>query len=683
MARTKPKRRYPLLPGRQIAEGERPTISARRRADLTFLVGQVTSVDPLKQIMSVDLFDNVGSPQSIGFAQPFASTSGYIMGMPDVGTLVILANQENFLWPIAYLPNFYNGLDAKNMLTREWPEGVSVNDKNEYYYRVKKMKPGDVAMASKEGAEIYLSDNLRFDDRSGNSFLLRSDADSFIRTALNDYVFMSGVWRNAGIITRNSFDQSDDEDATYVYREPLGREGHRYVLKPGASDSRVNPYYTEYLIEVDDTGMPIQPVNDVNSATNRTVRRPVAVFSLGNLAGNNPDVDTYARLLKVRLFNDADDRVGDFSLEPLQDTEIDNLGMAISLLKPERNNPERGAFFGVDKEGHFFQFIPSATGGGIGKGRSMSIVARGSKKEIWGEDTRYNNSWDLRTIGGIKWDVGSHNERDGSPYSNRSIDIRTSSSVYQRIGSEVSDEVVEFDNDNTEVSNLRDYYKIEKVGGHERHEVEGYRETIVESNDKLRIEGAREEEVVGGYNNSVQGAMNLTVGDMYTEKVNKEKAEQFGSRKTSIAKGSSELEIQSLVGSIKEEIKFTGFKTTKIKLGGITEEITSAGSRSFKTKFGNHTINTKLGFIEHATDSGSVTLKTKLGSLTAQSSLGIDIKTQKFSNINIDGGVINLKGTNSILGMGGVVTDKTHVDYITGAPPKGSSSVKASGTLAG
>jgi hypothetical protein len=349
--------------------------------------------------------------------------------------------------------------------------------------------------------------------------------------------------------------------------------------------------------------------------------------------------------------------------------------MAFTLFKPNRTDPSTGAFFGVDKEGHFFQFIPNATAGGLGNGRSMSIVALGSLKETWGADSRYNNSWDLKTVGGIRWDLGAHNERDGNPYSHRSIDIRTSSSALYRYGDSVPVELKDFDDSKKTLDNVRAYFKIEKVGGKERKEVTGTRETIVDGSDKLRIDGAREETVIGAYTINAGSNMNLIVGDVFSENVTKEKSETFGSRKTTILKGSSELVVDSVIGNITEKINKVGNRNVTLKTGSINENITTVGSRSFKTKAGDFKVSSTQGDVLISTKLGQLSMKTKVGAVRLQASQSINIKTSRAANVDVTAGSINLKGRGV---MGGVITSKSHKDYITGAFLVGSLSVKAS-----
>jgi hypothetical protein len=664
---------YFNLPGRKIAPNEIPSASARVPGDLTFLIGDVKRVDVDRQKMYVDFRRGYGSGIVLDISQPFSGTRSFVQATPEEGSIILVGHQTGEYFPIAYLPNYAFGLENRNV--EVWPDDVKTQEKNEHFFRVRKLKEGWISLGSTDGIEVLLGDYFKIDDSCGNSFILRPEDNAIINTSLNNYVFSSGVWRNAGVVRRNSISPIELDDIPNAFKDVRINGKDTFVIRPQNSDGASDPYLVEYLLEVDDRDFGVKPINDVNFNLNKTIRKPVAIFSLGNFIGNNSNDGNYGRVLRPVLFTDPDDNSGNFSFEPVSGDGIDNFASAITLFKPNSTSPSLGAYFGIDKEGHFFQHIPAATGGGLGKGRSMSILARGSKKEVWGQDSRYANSWDLDTVGGIRWQIGSHNERDGNPYSNRSMDIRTSSSVFFMYGSELSVDLYDFDKKDKKLDSVRKYYKIEKIGGNERVEVESTRETIIQGSDKLAVKGARIEKVSGASTISIGSGYNIIVGDAFTEKVTKEKNESFGNRKTFINSGNSELVIKSIKGDIIEEITKVGNKKLKLMTGNIEEEITGVGNRKFTTNSGNFTASTKVGNITFTTSSGNMGFNTSTGKVTIGAKLNIGIETSKASTVNISGGSINLTGR--LGNSGGVITNRTHLDYITGAPLKGSSTVKA------
>jgi hypothetical protein len=93
-----------------------------------------------------------------------------------------------------------------------------------------------------------------------------------------------------------------------------------------------------------------------------------------------------------------------------------------------------------------------------------------------------------------------------------------------------------------------------------------------------------------------------------------------------------------------------------IPTGNFSAEIKSVGNITMKTKLGVIEINTKVGDIKIKTNSGNATLESLITS-------------------KIKGTKVQLVGRVPI--SGGVVTSKTHFDYITGATLKGSTTVTA------
>jgi hypothetical protein len=640
----------------------------RKRSDLTFLVGWVEEVDEDRYTMSVETYGGFGKLEDISVSQPFAGTNCYMAGMPQIGSVVVLANNDGNYIPLCYLPNYVHALDAKNV--RVYPEGINLPQANELMYKFPKLRKGDMAFSSGDGAEIIIGERL-VAKQYANELVIDGSMDHMISTSLNNFVFAAGIWRNSGIITRNLYDDTD-EDSSFAVTKTVGESSHRTRLQLEPNGNR---FFSEYLLEVEDIVSDYAPRNEVNSGLADNDRNPAAIFAMGNLVGNNASRDTYGQVLRVGLFNSPEDDEGQFTFETLTGEDALRYGMAVSLFAPNRRNPEKGGFIGIDKEGHIYQYAPSATCGGIGKGRSISVVALGSKKEIFGKESKYGNSWDMSTSGGIRWVVGKHNERNGNPYSNRSIDIRTRSSVFYMYGGD-DPKVYDFEDSSKEVEDLRKYGKIEKVDGKERNEVDGGRETIIRSSDKLQIEGMRQESIAGAYTVNVGQDMNIAVASVFSEKVTKEKQETFGSRLTVITSGDAELEIKSIIGNIKETISKVGSKSTKITAGNIEESI-KVGSKKVSIITGDSNTEIKTGSHYMSTKSGNISVSTKIGTFEAKSTIKASLVASLAGSATVEGGSISLKSKEKL--MGGVVTDKTHFDYITGAPLVGSKTVKAAG----
>lgn len=660
--------------GSMVSPGQKPPLGMRVNKPI-IRIGMVEKINVDKQTVHVDMFDGSGIKYDCSITQPYAGTASFIAGMPEEGAIVILVEDEDNCYIISYLPNYYSSLESKHI--KRWPENIRNTATNDFVYNFKKLRAGEIALGSSEGSEVFLNHNVLLEDSFGDNLLLKSDEHSLMSTSLNNFAFSSGVWRNAGIIRRDSLGISEASDSEYAVREILKDGKVIFPFRP-AQTSDFEKYFTEYHIEVEDQGQTTLPVNDVNSERNAIRRMPVAIFALGNFVGNNEAKrTTYGKMLRVKLFNSPDDNDGAFRLRPVTGADADNLGMAISLYSPNRRNYDRGAYIGIDKEGHYFQFLPSASGGGIGKGRSMSVLALGNKKEVWGQDTNAGNSWDMTLSGGLKWRIGHHSDRD-KDLKGKSIDIRVTKLAYFDFGGELGDSIKDFDTESSIIDPVS-YRKIEKVSGNERLETSGSRESIVGGSEKLKIDGMREEKIKGAMSIAVGGASNLVVGDTYAVKVTKEKQETFGSRVTTITSGSSELVMDpkpnpAARGNISEIIKVRGNRTTSIRSGNIEESIQVRGDRSFTTTTGDYSANIRTrGNMTLNTNNGNIILNTRTGEVEIQGTRKVFIKT--LGGVELKGSKVDIKGSGPLLS--GIVTNKSHLDYITGAALQASKTVKA------
>jgi len=664
------------LTGRRVSPGEKPSLGMREREDMIFQVGTIEQVNVEKQTLIIKLHDNRGTSYNIPITQPYSGVGSFISSMPEEGSTVILAVQRNLVAPIAYIPRFSAGLEPSYI--KRWPDNIDYSGKNDFFYRLKPLRPGEVSLGSSGGTEFFLGDDAYLEDGLGDKIFMRSSDQSIISTSLNNYIFSSGVWINAGTIQRNSLGISNLGEGHYGNKETLKDGRVVFNLRPGEVGFS-DDHYTEYTIEVEDQASGEISFNDVNNVKNTSNRNPVAIFSLGNFAGNNPNKrNTYGKLLGVSLFKDGFAKDGNFDLVSLTGGNPEKYGMAITLYKPQTRNYENGAFFGIDKEGHFYQYIPAASGGGLGGGRSMSILAKGNKKEIWGKEDNKGNSWDLVTEGGVKWVLGKHTDKDRD-IRGRSLDIRSDGMAYYRYG-QIDDMLRDFKDSKKKIVDLNPYKKIEKVGGSLREEITGSRETIIQAADRLKINGMKEVQVTGAYALNIGTNMNVSVSDSYSLKVVKQGQEAFGSRITTITNGSSELIIDPkpnpAKGDIKEIIKsISGNRSLTIqKSGNITEEIKIRGNRSFKTTTGNFSAEIKT--------KGNVSLKTKAGKIIFQTVAGegqfkasTKMLLQARAGVIVEGATISLKGAGGL--SSGVITRNSHRDYITGAPLIASNTVKA------
>jgi hypothetical protein len=669
------------LPGRIYRKGERPSPGIRKKGAVKVCVGNVSSVDTDRMLMKVILTgDRDGDIlENIPITQSYAGNASYVAAAPELNSTVVLIEGPDYTYPVTYIPKYRLGIRQEH--AELWDKDkITTNDRNEFFFRFRKLNKGEVSFSSSSGCEIFLGRNVCIGTNNGENIKVRHSDNSIIQTSINNYVFAGGVWSNSGIIQRNSMEELDRTEGSYAEADELPSGRINYNLRP-MDNAAASDYYTEYRIEVEDKAKDDMPGNDVNRIGGEVFRNPAAIFSMGHYVGNNVrSEDTYGRILKPSLFNDYNDTNGDFFFDVLTGQEPSTLGMAFTLYAPDRRNPESGALFGADKEGHFYHFLPSGTGGGICPGRSMSILAKGSKKEIWGADSKYSNAWDMTLEGGLKWVVDAHGESPDNPYSNLSMDVTTSRGVYFKYGVDQGlGDLASFEDDATAIQGINKYKKIEIIGGFERKQVEMSRETIIEGSDFRDITGKQELAIGGSSNTSVGETYNLSVGNSFNEKVSKEKQEGYGSRETTITDGSSVLNMiptsPTTRGDIEENILGRGSKSTNIVKGDIAESILTSGSRSFFTVAGDFSVGTLKGDLSLETVAGKVILKTVAGKLEAKATLGMKLEASA-GTADLKGMLVKIKGTGGA--MGGVITNKSHKDYVTGAPLIGSLSVKAS-----
>lgn len=643
-------------------------------------VGTIESIKSDDLTMNVNLYQRKGYLLNIPISFPYVGSMGIIGAMPEVGTNVILIKVSvtdprypSFqYYPIAFLPPGI-AMSPDYVAIQRFPDAVGTEDKNVFFSKFRELRKGDIIVGSGDGSEIFLDKDIELHNESGGTILLRSGDQSIISTSLNNFMFSDGIFRSAGLIQRNSL-QTKDRNGEPIFglnaEEAIMEDGRKVVyIKPAFTDlSYGNRIYSEYRLEVDEFGVRIPQSNDINTVINTTLRDPVCIMSMGNFVGNSKkESRTYGHLLGVRFFDTYKSDRGSFQLTPLLTTGgVDApsiLGMAYALHLPKNN-----AFMGIDKEGHYYQFFPASTPvNPLGAGRSISILAHGNKKEIYGT-AQDGNSWDLTLRGGLKWRVGQHTDVN----SDFSLDVRTTGPAYFEYGVPEEEALEDIQSkEPKKLDSLSAYGKIERVVGNSRYDIEGSREVRIEGSDYLRINGLQTHDFTS-IKEIIGSVKTVSVGDSYSITVLKEMNGKFGNRVTTIMSGSDELTV--LKGNITRKIDTIGNIETSTKVGDIKETILGKGNRIFSSTAGDYKVNCTSGNVEVMTKAGKVTIETKSGTVKISGPLGVDIVSN--SKVKVNGTTVDI-GSSAI--KGGVVTTNTHHDPITGAPPIGSFTVKAAG----
>lgn len=648
-------------------EGESPSlILSSVSSQYNFLrTGVVESVDIDKYEMSIRWSPGNSARNTIPIPFAYAGPAGCIGGLPEKGAIGIfgfLNTGANTISKsplcIGFLPS---GLDAglNNNEVKVFPDAIPTTDVNKIQFSFRKLALGDMVVRSPLGSELFLNDDAELHDGAQDSILIRESDQSIISTSLNNYVFADGVSITSGQAIRNALLIYDEEGEKIpnngsLQSMPNGKD-IIYIVPHGEDITYDTPFYTEYRVDVDEMGDGQLDLNDINSMSPLSSREPIVTFAMGNYIGaDRKNPQTYGEILKVSLFSSATAQRGNFGLEAASMNngidEPSTIGLAYA-----HHFLNSGCFLGVDKEGHYSMNLPASKSNPLGAGRSMSILGAGNLKEIWGPDSSTQNSWDLTTIGGVRWNIGAH----GTTNYSRSIDIKTARGIYIKVNG-ADDEVVEiaagkewtgFSRQETYKNNV-----IESVGGNKR--------LNVGAEYSMKINGMKEEFIDGGSTESVQNNKNVSVGGVYSESSVKEMQGKFGSRKITIGpKGDDDLEVT--LGNIKQTI--TGFGQRKLSVNG----------GNIKETIGNfeHTTEMKLGTYKLSVGQGKFEIVAPLGVVTLEGST-VTIKGNIM--VSVDAPIVKI-GKNAPIG--GVITGipgiPSHFDYVTGAPLKGSLKVSA------
>jgi len=612
-------------------------------------MGVIEEIDFDKYEMTIVWLDKSGSRPNVPISFAYASPAGCLGGLPEKGSIGIFGfynegGNRGFPLLLSYLPSgLFAGLNFNSVQIN--PDSLPTDDINLIEFKFRKLGPGDMIMSSSLGSSIFLNGNIEIRDGKRDSIEFREGDQAIFTTSLNNYIFANGAAVSAGPAVRNLLPIYDENGKRLQNNGSIlpliSGKDNIYIVPHGQNIVTGTKYYTEYRIDADELGDGKNDLNEINSSSPLSTRKPIVTMALGNYIGAdrfNPQ--TYGYNLKARLFTSSDDQRGGFGLEHAQqnngvdEPSINGLAYALHFLKND-------SFMGVDKEGHYYVNLPASKANPLGAGRSMSMLAAGNLKEIWGQTATDSNSWDLTTKGGIRWNVGAHN----SKRSGRSIDITTSKGINILVGG----------------SDDKGFAKTEFLVGNVQETVLGNKfESCSSSN--LLISGLKFEEVMGNSAESIQGLKSIGA-TTYSEVIVKDFQSKMGSRKTIVTTGDDDTTL--LKGSIKETILGPAAgKSTTVATGSIEEKIVA----------GNRTTSIGTGFYKVDVKAGTITLQTN--GLVTVSGSSVSVNGKIIAAINAP--IVTL-GNNAV--KGGVVTGlpglPSQFCYVSGIPLKGSLSVFA------
>ena len=471
--------------------GERPpkifsNFHGAHQYDRYFYVrfGEILEVDSNSYRMKIRWLSGRGSPNWMPISFPYVGPAGCMGALPEEGAIGIFAFYDEGTGkgsplPLAYVPGAL-AFSTQYNTTKKHPDAVSTEDQNIISRKFHQLMEGDMITASALGAQILINKDVNISDFALDRILLRGSDQSIISTSVGHYVFADGASVSAGPAMRNLanlFDSNGNRITGTNLREATLSDGREviYVVPFGERVDYDTRMYSEYRITADELVEGTIDNNEITGFSPVSNRNPLVTMAMGNYIGGNPVENTYGKILRPVLFASPLDLTGNFELVQCMQNkgtdEISKLGLAYAL-----HFHKTGAFFGVDKEGHYYMHLPASLSNPAGSGRSMSVVARGGRRESWGSDAD-GNAWDFSTVGGLRWEIGT----GGPKTKRRSIDIRTDSSIYFQAGGS--------DDDN--LAFRKDIY------GNSKTAITGDDEKTVSGEASYTIDGLRTEKVFG------------------------------------------------------------------------------------------------------------------------------------------------------------------------------------------
>jgi len=614
-------------------------------------IGVIREIDYDKYEMIIAWKDQTGVISKIPISFPYAGPAGCMGMVPEIGSIGIFGYLNDGTGTgsplcLAFLTSgLANALDYNTV--KILPDSISSVEKNRIHHKFRRISEGEMIMASPFGGHILVNKDTVISDNMEDNLIIRGSDQSIIATSLNNFVFADGISIKSGQIIRNGLMLYDLNG-----NKIRGLNGSLLTVSPSRDNVYIVPfgkpvlydssYYIEHRVDVDEKGDGKLDINDINKNNGISTRDPIVSQILGNYVGDiKSDEKTYGKLLRPQIFIKPDDEKGFFSLLACnQFNGVDEpslLGLAYAL-----HFHKTGAFFGVDKEGHYYVNLGSSVVNPIGPGRSMSLNAQGSLKESWGAAAYDNNSWDLTTTGGVKWNIGSHNAAGEK----KSIQISTSNSI--------SIEAMGVDDSGNA--------KTETYFGNTHESVSGNKTVEVTETYDLLVKGLKSEDIYGSASESVQANKTVSVLEVYSEIVVKEKQQKYGKRKTTITSGNDELTV--LAGMINETIATFGNKKTQITTGNI-QEIIGTGNKTVTIAVGNFVISVSAGNVVVTAGASSITM-TPVGAISIVGA----------STINMTAPLVNVGAIPVGAVVAGIPGIPSHFDYVVGIPPRGSLTVK-------
>lgn len=658
----------------------------KRLQYLRMRLARIERVDPDKMTCDIRYLSEVGGRTKTIITTAYWSFQAFMGAMPEEGTTVVVGFYHNGadMWlpvVLAYMPSAPVQARRGDSWQVGLPSTGSDDSAREGFsfvqrMRLRKIYPGQLLMASKEGSDIVVSDDILLSNSMNNEILLRSDDQTIILNAVAQVINTPGGFIKFGPITRNEYmidehiyrdgnsvQSSEDYDGIVAAHlsDPItlsnGKKVNFVCDIPANPNHGGNPF-TEHRTDIYEFNQLLTTLTeDTDHWAVGTHEPPMVTQIMGTLVGADPkDISTYARILKASVFRSLSDPKGVIRLDEAKrsggvngENETRTTAVAYYL-------KVGGYQQAISKTGNVVVSIPGSTAGGVlGEGHSLDAALEGSAKVTLGKDRAKGNSLHLNAEGGVTAIVGQENIDDAGA-KGRSVSVTAQGAV------------------NLEVNGVDDngYSQTTLLNGKKRDDIGGDYDLEIKGNYNLTIHGVINESILGKKVENYIGDRSITTGGSIKETVIEKKQLQLGQgRSETIASGGTDPNADSLT-------ILAGNKVVNVALGNITETVV-AGNWAESIPAGNKTVTVGTGTFNVTVGTGAVTVSTGSGSVTIGTAAGAMTLTAT-GVVQISGGTINVTGGAVNLGPipgAGVVT-AAHPCLVTGAPHIGSLTVKAS-----
>jgi len=653
--------------GRNYYLNEDPSKNAVRFKDLyKFLtLGEVLFVDQEEMTVDLQFIDISGTRAKVPIGQAYTSRRGFVGALPAIGSLAIVGWFRDTGYHarpvvIGFLPRgFQSGLKA---------EPIKDRFNKVVRHRFRKLFPGNALVASDQGGDILVDENILLSNKQLNSLELRSYDQALITNTVQTYLNNQASRLRSGIIYRDPLYSAstgeiinlENNDGTQVEPIYLPNGKILYVITvTGKTFDAKSEAYTEHILQVKESAGGILDVStqdlglDVPDADG-TINNFIVVQGFGNLVGDDNrenDVGTYGKLLKPQIFESRDSwKVINEAVACEKNDELDEnkfLAACYWLMFPQ----SRTNFF-VDKEGKFHANIAKSSSASYGGGGvSADINMDGGIKLKLGKAEQNGTSINGYMEGSINLVLGGDS---GENIRGRSLDL-------------TARKAINIDVTGTDLNG--ESYGLSAVGN-VRETINGDKFVEVQGNYIVQVSGIYEEKILGTKKENFVNNRNIAYGGNFGQSVVGTFSSQVGQGKEEYV-GAGDDEQTILAGDKSETILLGNFIRTA--LAGNIEETLLLGNKTIDIVVGDYDLNVGVGDINIKTNVGNINMRSTAGQAEIKASLGVTIDGTTL--VQVKGSIIKLNNMN-----GGVVTglpNSSDFHDISGRPMTGRANILA------